>query len=352
MEKIDIRNKEMIIDWINSLPIKSCLIVCNINELYSGEIIIDILEYMISFMDKKDDLKDEINIIRISNYDEKINIIIKFLSKFTNVTNLIKSTKDDLIINCLLHVKNIFEKNNYFQKNFIKNKSSEIKTNKDNIQFVIKKTKTEFNKNIINSYCNNSTKDNINKHSEEIKNWLLEIKIPIAHKINLKKEILTEFKDGLLLNQIMCRIDFSYLNKVIIDPNPIFHSIGLINIKKILNYLKLNNKMPIELLASEKEIQKGNKEIILKLLLQLKKNYWMNNTTSIKFLKLIKNINILSTKYNNLKCKEKLFCEVKKGVIHKKVCEVNGTDHSISPFFPLNPKLRNVMFMNKKYFFN
>lgn len=262
-------------------------------------------------------------------------ILIYLLFCFHN--NIMYITLDNNILEILL---NNIEKINSEMRNNI---NLNIKYNNYNLK--IKNTA------ILRNSDNDRSFENPNILNE-IQDWLKEIKIPIADKIDFNKKNLTEFKDGLLLNQILTLIDLSFKNKVIIDPNPVSFSVGLMNIKAILNYLKLNKKMPLELLSSEKEIQMGNKNIILKLLFQIKDVFWKGNMKIIKKLKLYKNINNLSYRYNELKYKENILCKANNGILSKKVCEVNGIDHSNSSFYPLNKKLRKHMLMENKYFFN
>lgn len=579
MNQIDSEiSKEMIIDWINSLPIRSCLTINNIEELYSGEIIIDIIEYILQIIKDNNSLLCENNNKINSNSENNFDIIKLFLMKFTNMNF---NQDETIVVNFLLKIKSLYDNisqnhpennvkfknenilednikvninNKYFRRlvidenqelslmrglkinkvinyekinlnifsflkptqqiisseyhlnenlnyktknilennrkkhilsiNSIQNKififnqiqkvlnwinNIEITKKKINISYINCISKScsfiinlisyiknkgkgknivipgiiydkinksfiasnfnlilkylndnfphliqqnfDFSKNIDRFiliyvlYCfhnnimyialdnhileillnniekiNNDMRNNINlniksnhlkiKNSDilrnsdnnknlenpdilnEIQDWLKEIKTPIAGKIDFNKKYLTEFKDGLLLNQILTLIDLSFKNKVIIDPNPVSSSVGLMNIKTILNYLKLNKNFPLELLSSEKEIQMGNKNIILKLLYQIKDVLWKNNMKIIKKLKLYKNINNLSYRYNELKYKENIMCKANNGVLYKKVCEVNGIDHSNFPFYPLNKKLRKQMLMENKYFFN
>lgn len=129
--------------------------------------------------------------------------------------------------------------------------------------------------------------------------------------------------------------------------------------------------MPNYFLNSEKEFHLGNPYVILNLLNQIKcvfKNEesfsrslskkLANSRESLNFNNSNNNTNNYlsnstnSIKYNELKNKEKTDSFNKYNINNIKVCKVNGTDHSSTPYYPLNKDDRDNYLMNKENFFN
>lgn len=156
-----------------------------------------------------------------------------------------------------------------------------------------------------------------------------------------------------------------------------------------------SQKIPIDLLDSEKEFYLGDPFIILNILNQirlafknevtynksLKKklmdsrsglNFSCSNSVHLRSLSGNSNKNncksafnneiefnnsLNNTKYNDLKNLEKRESRERKvncesGLVFPKTCKVNGVDHSQGPFAPLNNKQRGVFLMKKENFFN
>ena len=260
-----------------------------------------------------------------------------------------KSMSNENQVNYLIS-ENDHSKFDYYKHLLIKkhSKVEQIKNKRVEESFLVKNLNRSNEKSMIPSTVNS-----INDLGIRIKSWLITLGIPIASQLDLTKNVLTEFKDGLLLNQIMVFVDSKYIHRVNIDPNPIYKSISILNITKILAYLKQNSKMPLDYLLSEKEISEGNRDVILNLLLQIKNTYKKEQSinkslNSNAFEKSPLQNSMNSIKFNELKNKEINL----KGIIDNKVCRVNGVDHSKSPFFALNRNERERMLLKKESFFN
>lgn len=170
----------------------------------------------------------------------------------------------------------------------------------------------------------------------------------------------------------MTLVDPKYIYRVEIDPNPIYPSISQLNISKILQYLKLNKKMPLELLSSEKEFYLGDPYVILNLLNQIRivfsSEQSFNKSLSSKLVvtklrsgesfspkSIALNSSVNSIKYNELKNKENKGRSLSKKSFDggsKKVCKVNGVDHSVNPVSILDKQQREQFLMKQKHFFD
>ena len=95
------------IDWVNSLPIKSCIIVNCLFDFASGDIFIDIIAYFLKLISKYDVFL--ILLERISNIhnENKIDYLIQILSNFISLNDLEISTEEKFTISILDKLMNI-----------------------------------------------------------------------------------------------------------------------------------------------------------------------------------------------------------------------------------------------------
>ncbi|ETK87744.1 hypothetical protein L915_07878 [Phytophthora nicotianae] len=122
-------------------------------------------------------------------------------------------------------------------------------------------------------------------HVEEILTWLKRLGIRLKsssafHDSNAK---LMEFQSGVLLCSIVEKVEFMRSIPGITRPTsnqPLSKASALHNITKALNILRQKKTMPLHLLRRATAIYVGNRDVILHLLLQIRKTYGHHLRTS------------------------------------------------------------------------
>ena len=119
------------------------------------------------------------------------------------------------------------------------------------------------------------------KDAKSIKNsetrlltWLLELGVKVPETLSFsydKNTIFEEFKDGVLLAQIVGILEMKNIEGI--NPNPKSTATALHNIKKSLEVLKKKKAIPLYYIYSEESIAKGDPEIIIGLLKSMKYAY-------------------------------------------------------------------------------
>eukprot|EP00347_Sterkiella_histriomuscorum_P018003 403347156 len=129
----------------------------------------------------------------------------------------------------------------------------------------------------IEDYENEEHNQNRNAFNQNEKNkiaqWLREsIGIQqIPKSFFSEKDPVLEFRDGILLSQIVGQLENHKFENIQMQPKS--SASCLQNIKKALQLLKKKNQIPLYLLYSEEEIHNGNNEIIFQLLKSLRQAY-------------------------------------------------------------------------------
>jgi len=113
------------------------------------------------------------------------------------------------------------------------------------------------------------------KHSlscnDELLEWLQTLGVVLPTKFSFDRPILHEFKDGILLCQIIGILEGQVIKDVI--SNPKSYASAIKNIRKALKILKKRMSIPQHYLNAEESIYKGDQKIIIGLLRSVKKVY-------------------------------------------------------------------------------
>lgn len=127
--------------------------------------------------------------------------------------------------------------------------------------------------NLALSQTTNMQRADVNRPSQGflLGKWLESIGIRLKSPFSLEGPSVHIFSDGLLLCEIVGKLNHSEIKGVTQKPQA--RAACLHNIKKALSVLRKRKNMPIELLWSEEEIYKGNGDVIRQLLEQIRNAY-------------------------------------------------------------------------------
>ena len=95
--------------------------------------------------------------------------------------------------------------------------------------------------------------------------------VPFSAKFNADRSIFDEFKNGILLIEIVQVMEMTKIEGINLNPKSKAEEIR--NIKKALEFLKRKSSIPMTLLVAEADINKGERAVIFKLLKYLRKAY-------------------------------------------------------------------------------
>ena len=119
MEQKDFYNcKQMVLDWINTIPETKCLTVNDISEVFSGDVIYEILKYLVKQLKKEKYLKQKLDRIKHSSIENRIELIVNFISIFTNTNNLCVTSEEEFVVDLLFRIKSIFDNIRTFDEKF------------------------------------------------------------------------------------------------------------------------------------------------------------------------------------------------------------------------------------------
>ena len=290
------------------------------NFYYNDKMIFNFLYNLLKFYSEKENIN--ININKYKNYNHKYHINISNIQNISNyivsdnsnysknISNINKSVQNKSYYSTSITKNNRNKKirlnNNYKEKKCDSNMSitppiSEIMNIRKNIKYIHRQNNSfillpskEYkyeNKDIKNFKNFDNSKNPNLKKSENLNFYAKGENISFDKKVNNILSILELigintsqinfyvpemkiFKDGILLHQIISRLESNASIIPKIDLNPKKPSNAINNHRLLINFLnKYKKNFPVELLEKERELYKGDPKFILKFLYILKSIY-------------------------------------------------------------------------------
>lgn len=108
-----IETKQYLIDWVNTIPSKVCVLANNYSDFLTGDVFYEIIKYFVFTNPQVCCMLDsEIEKISQAAGDSKIELIISFLSSFTDVSGLAVESEEAFVVDLISRMKKMFECSN------------------------------------------------------------------------------------------------------------------------------------------------------------------------------------------------------------------------------------------------